>query len=94
MGEYLGEAYQVADDIGDAAADPEALGKPVGQDAALGRPSAVATFGLNGAIDRLEDLASAAAAAIPRCPGEEGLRKLIRSEAHRLVPKHLARTAA
>jgi geranylgeranyl diphosphate synthase type II len=94
MGEHLGAAYQVADDIGDAASDSEALGKPVGQDAALGRPSAVATLGLHGAVDRLEELASAAAAAIPRCPGEAGLRKLIRSEAHRLVPKHLARTAA
>jgi geranylgeranyl diphosphate synthase type II len=94
MGEYLGEAYQVADDIGDAASDAESLGKPVGQDAALGRPSAVATLGLYGAVDRLEELASAAAASIPRCPGEEGLRKLIRSEAHRLVPKHLSRTAA
>jgi geranylgeranyl diphosphate synthase, type II len=94
MGEYLGAAYQVADDIGDAASDPESLGKPVGQDAALGRPSAVATLGLYGAVDRLEELASAAAAAIPRCPGEEGLRKLIRSEAHRLVPKHLSRSAA
>jgi geranylgeranyl diphosphate synthase type II len=94
MGEYLGEAYQVADDIGDAASDADELGKPVGQDAAHGRPSAVASFGLNGAIDRLEDLAAAAAASIPSCPGEDGLRKLIRSEAHRLVPKHLARTAA
>jgi geranylgeranyl diphosphate synthase type II len=94
MGEHLGAAYQVADDIGDAASDPEALGKPVGQDAALGRPNAVALLGLYGAIDRLEELAAAAAASIPACPGEEGLRKLIRSEAHRLVPKHLARTAA
>jgi geranylgeranyl diphosphate synthase type II len=94
MGEYLGEAYQVADDIGDAASDAESLGKPVGQDAALGRPSAVATLGLYGAVDRLEELASAAAAAIPRCPGEGELRKLIRSEAHRLVPKHLSRSAA
>jgi geranylgeranyl diphosphate synthase type II len=94
MGEYLGEAYQVADDIGDAASDAESLGKPVGQDAALGRPSAVATLGLYGAVDRLEELASAAAASIPRCPGEDGLRKLIRSEAHRLVPKHLSRSAA
>jgi geranylgeranyl diphosphate synthase type II len=94
MGEYLGEAYQVADDIGDAASDAESLGKPVGQDAAHGRPSAVATLGLYGAVDRLEELASAAAASIPRCPGEDGLRKLIRSEAHRLVPKHLSRSAA
>ncbi len=42
FGERLGEAYQVADDIRDVAADPEELGKPVGRDAALGRPSAAA----------------------------------------------------
>ena len=94
MGEHLGAAYQVADDIGDAASDPDVLGKPVGKDAALGRPSAVATLGLYGAVERLEELAAAAAASIPRCPGEDGLRKLIRSEAHRLVPEHLSRTAA
>jgi geranylgeranyl diphosphate synthase type II len=94
MGEYLGEAYQVADDIGDAASDADSLGKPVGQDAAFGRPNAVASFGLTGAVDRLEELASAAAASIPSCPGEAGLRKLIRSEAHRLVPAHLSRSAA
>ncbi len=38
LGERLGEAYQVADDIRDAASSPAELGKPVGQDAALGRP--------------------------------------------------------
>ena len=40
LGERLGEAYQVADDIRDVAADPEDLGKPIGRDVALGRPSA------------------------------------------------------
>jgi geranylgeranyl diphosphate synthase type II len=94
MGEYLGAAYQVADDIGDAASDADSLGKPVGQDAAFGRPSAVATLGLAGAIDRLEELAAAAAQAIPACPGAGELRTLIRSESHRLVPKHLSRSAA
>ena len=36
LGERLGEAYQVADDIRDVAADPDELGKPVGRDAVLG----------------------------------------------------------
>jgi len=42
LGEALGEAYQIADDIRDVAADPAQLGKPVGQDKALGRPNACA----------------------------------------------------
>ena len=36
LGEWLGQAYQVADDIRDVMADPQLLGKPVGQDVALG----------------------------------------------------------
>jgi geranylgeranyl diphosphate synthase type II len=62
VGERLGEAYQVADDISDAVASDEALGKPAGQDAAHGRPNAVETFGLGGALRRLERLAAAAPA--------------------------------
>ena len=38
LGDYLGEAYQVADDLLDACA--EEAGKPLGQDAQLGRPNA------------------------------------------------------
>ena len=50
VGEKLGEAYQVADDIRDAAADEEEIGKPVGRDLAQGRPSAVIELGLDGAV--------------------------------------------
>jgi hypothetical protein len=49
LGAKIGEAYQVADDIQDATATPEELGKPCGVDAALERPSAVAELGLDGA---------------------------------------------
>jgi geranylgeranyl diphosphate synthase type II len=94
MGEHLGAAYQVADDIGDAASDPAALGKPVGQDAALGRPNAVALYGLDGAIDRLEELAQGAVAAVPPCPGANSLRAHILTETRRLLPKELSRHAA
>lgn len=90
LGECLGEAYQVADDIADAAARPEEIGKPVGQDVALGRPSAVRALGLKGALRHLESLTAAAVAAIPRCPGKPGLERLIRHEARRLVPASLA----
>jgi geranylgeranyl diphosphate synthase type II len=94
LGAHLGEAYQVADDIADAVSSLGELGKPVGQDAALDRPSAVRQFGLRGALARLENLAAQATASIPACPGAADLRALIRLESHRLLPKDLAAQAA
>ena len=94
LGDRLGEAYQVADDIRDAACTAADLGKPVGQDAALGRPSAVAQFGLDGAIDRLRALAAEAVAAVPPCPGASELRAHILTETQRLLPRDLAQHAA
>ena len=86
LGEWLGEAYQVADDIRDVAADPVAIGKPTGRDAALGRPSAAAEQGLGGAIQHFDRLLAGAVAAIPECPGAARLRALVRLESERLVP--------
>lgn len=86
LGEWLGEAYQVADDIRDVAADPLLIGKPTGRDAALGRPSAAAEQGLGGAIQHFDRLLASAVAAIPDCPGASRLRALVRLESERLVP--------
>ena len=94
LGLRLGEAYQVADDIRDATCSAEALGKPVGQDAAHGRPNAVAQLGLGGAVDWLEALARDAVASVPACPGQSELRSHILSETMRLLPVELARHAA
>jgi geranylgeranyl diphosphate synthase type II len=94
LGERLGEAYQVADDLRDAASTPAELGKPVGQDLALGRPSAVLELGLDGAIDRLRMLAAQAVAAVPACAGAFELRAHILSETQRLLPRELALRAA
>jgi geranylgeranyl diphosphate synthase type II len=94
LGMRLGEAFQVADDIRDAAGDADQLGKPVGKDVALDRPSAVRLYGLDGAIDRLEALARDAVAAVPPCPGATSLRAHILTETRRLLPKELARHAA
>jgi geranylgeranyl diphosphate synthase type II len=93
LGDRLGEAYQVADDLRDAVEDEASLGKPVGRDAALGRPSAVASFGLDGAVARLRALSEAAVAAIPDCPGQSMLRALMLQEAQRLLPRKLAAAA-
>lgn len=89
LGERLGEAYQVADDIRDVAADPALLGKPVGRDLALGRPSVALEYGLMGAIDRFQQLVDGAADAVPACRGAAQLRALVCSEAERLVPQAL-----
>ena len=86
LGERLGEAYQVADDIRDVAADPQALGKPTGRDGLLGRPSSAATKGLAGALAHFQDLVDEAADAVPSCRGHHQLQTLVRSEAERLVP--------
>jgi geranylgeranyl diphosphate synthase type II len=94
VGEKLGEAYQVADDIRDAASDEEEIGKPVGRDLALGRPSAVIELGLDGALYRLHDLVRGAIDAMPPCPNGAELRSLMLSEAKRLVPAKLAQFAA
>lgn len=90
LGANLGEAYQVADDIRDFAGRTEELGKPVGQDALHQRPSATAELGLDGAMDRLEQLIRDAVDSIPECPGRDKLRALVVGEAQRLLPSELA----
>ncbi|ACF00235.1 polyprenyl synthetase family protein [Rhodopseudomonas palustris] len=94
VGEKIGEAYQVADDLRDAAADVEEIGKPVGQDVAHDRPSAVREMGIDGAIYHLKSLVRGAVEAMPECTNGNELRSLIMSEATRLVPAKLAATAA
>lgn len=94
LGEKLGEAYQVADDIRDAAADEDEIGKPVGQDVAHGRPSAVIAYGLDGAVHYLHQLVRDAIDAMPPCENGHELRALMLSEVRRLVPAKLAQFAA
>jgi len=94
LGEKIGEAFQVADDIRDVTATAAELGKPSGRDAALSRPSAVQELGLEGAVQRLEQLVGGAIASIPPCRGAAELRALIMLEAKRLVPAKLAQRAA
>ena len=94
LGERLGEAYQVADDIADVLSGEADLGKPTGQDAALGRPNTALVMGVGGAMQHLEALAAAAADSIPPCPGAAALKALTLSEARRLLPKEMSVRAA
>lgn len=91
LGDKIGEAYQVADDIRDVTSTEEELGKPLNQDSNLGRPSAVEELGLEGAILKLEGLLVDAMDSIPACDGRQSLKTLVQIQAKRLMPKSLAR---
>jgi len=94
LGEKLGEAYQVADDLRDILCDAAELGKPIGQDAARLRPNAAAQLGVVGAKNRLEDLVRGAIDSIPSCPGAVELRERIKAQTALFFPKQLASRAA
>ncbi len=93
-GAQLGEGYQGADELRDVRADAEELGKHTGQDAANDRPSAVRQYGLDGAKKHLESLVEGAIESIPACPGQAELKKQIRAETKRFMPKEPARAVA
>jgi geranylgeranyl diphosphate synthase type II len=93
LGARIGAAYQVADDILDVAGNAAEIGKPTGRDAALGRPNAVAERGLAGAIAWLKQLVAEANAAIPDCPGADGLRTVLLAQSQALLPRGLSQAA-
>jgi len=58
FGTILGLAFQVSDDLLDRLGDEEQAGKRVNKDAGLGRRTATEIWGIDGARDRLRQLAS------------------------------------
>ena len=89
LGAFLGEAYQVADDIRDVLGDIVSLGKPVGQDTLNDRPSSAQAMGLEGAIAHFDALIKQAGDAIPDCTHRDMLGQLVLMESERLVPKSM-----
>jgi geranylgeranyl diphosphate synthase type II len=94
LGERLGEAYQVADDIRDVLGTDIELGKPAHRDADLLRPSCVNELGVAGAVTHFGSLIRKANESIPDCPGAEFLRDLLDLEAERLLPAALLERVA
>lgn len=94
LGEHLGLAYQIADDLRDAVLTPAELGKPANQDERNCRPNAVDSYGVDGAYTRLRGAIEAAAASVPTCAGTDTLRQLIHAQAIRLTPEHLVHQVA
>ena len=70
------------------------LGKPVGRDVMLGRPSAVTEMGLTGALEHFDRLVMHAADAVPAGPRMRALRALLAAESERLLPPRVRERAA
>ncbi|MCF3932662.1 polyprenyl synthetase family protein [Acuticoccus sp. M5D2P5] len=89
IGVRLGAAYQIADDLHDRFGRSGSCGKLTGRDDALGRPNAVDTYGVDGALRRIKHLIEETVDVIPAHHSAEPLRSLIHRQAMRLVPEHL-----
>ena len=63
-GAHLGLAFQIIDDVLDATATVEQLGKPVGADVENEKTTYVSLFGLDGAVEMAKEETAAAAAAL------------------------------
>ena len=75
----LGQAFQIADDLIDAAGDAAAAGKAVGKDAAAGKATYIAHLGMDGARAEARRLAETAAGALAPYGAEaDALRALAR----------------
>jgi geranylgeranyl diphosphate synthase type II len=93
LGDRIGAAFQVADDLKDALLTSDQTGKPAGQDAAHLRPNAVQSMGVEGAIAHMKDILGGAIASIPSCPGEAMLANLVTAYARKMtvLPEAAAR---
>ena len=96
LGERIGEAYQIADDIRDVVSNESELGKPTGRDQVLGRPNAVNRLGLG--FGRRAPRGSLVQSAIDVIPGLSPARPIFAltfwARPAGCLPRELARPAA
>jgi geranylgeranyl pyrophosphate synthase len=64
FGEALGLAFQIADDVLDATATSEQLGKTAGRDAAMRKTTFPTLLGVDGAVRRAHDVIDGACEAL------------------------------
>jgi farnesyl diphosphate synthase len=77
--EAAGRAFQLADDILDVTASPEAMGKATGKDAAMGKQTIVSRLGVDGARKQLDQIINEATMALRTFgPRADGLRATAR----------------
>jgi geranylgeranyl diphosphate synthase type II len=88
VGEALGRAYQLADDLVDEVGDATSAGKPIGQDLLHGRPNAARALGLAQAFARVKEQLYAAIAGVPPCRGRDELRAWLVHTAAELYAAH------
>lgn len=78
VGELLGRAYQVADDLADVTLTTDMTGKDANVDRARHRPNVVHHFGEAACRAMLTQLLQDAADAVPSCPGRDALTSWLR----------------
>lgn len=84
VGDHLGLAYQIADDLQDLLGAPG--DKPVGQDLRHGRPNAARELGVEGAVAALRQELELAVAALPEPVDAEPMVRLLEAVGTRLLP--------
>ncbi len=78
IGELIGCALQLRDDMDDVGAAAESIGKPSGRDAALGRPNAALQAGLDCCQQKRAEVIAAVRELIgPPTPENEALHRLV-----------------
>ncbi len=93
VGELLGRAYQIADDVADVTGASRG-DKSGGRDLALGRPNALERLGEGECMTLIERLLGDATSAIPACPGREALQAWIREASYGVLRLRAPRTSS